>query len=61
MGQPALLEFIQHHLEEAIEQSGKEEDLEAFDNIYRTLLVEVVTLSHAIHSPEGKRKPFALA
>lgn len=53
MTQPALVHFVQHHLEEAIEQAGESPDLEAFDHIYRTVLVEVVALSHAVAPPEG--------
>lgn len=53
MTQPALLHFVQHHLEQALEQAGGEPDLEAFDTIYRAVLVEVVALSHAVLPPEG--------
>lgn len=53
MTQPALLHFVQHHLEQALEQAGGESDLEAFDTIYRAVLVEVVALSHAVLPPEG--------
>jgi hypothetical protein len=53
MTQPALLHFVQHHLEQALEQAGGESDLEAFDTIYRAVLVEVVALSHAVQPPEG--------
>lgn len=53
MTQPSLVHFIQHHLDEAIEQAGESPDLEAFDHVYRTVLVEVVALSHAVTPPEG--------
>lgn len=53
MTQPSLVHFVQHHLEEAIEQAGESPDLEAFDHVYRTVLVEVVALSHAVSPPEG--------
>ncbi len=53
MTQPSVVHFVQHHLEEAIEQAGESPDLEAFDHIYRTVLVEVVALSHAVLPPEG--------
>lgn len=53
MSQPALVHFIQHHLEEAIEQAGESPDLEAFDHVYRTVLVEVVAFSHAVLPPVG--------
>lgn len=53
MTQPSLVRFVQHHLEEAIQQAGESPDLEAFDHVYRTVLVEVVALSHAVLPPEG--------
>lgn len=53
MGQPVLLHFVQHHLEQALSQAGEDPDLEAFDHIYRAVLVEVIALSHAVRSPEG--------
>lgn len=59
MTQPALVHFVQHHLEEAIEQAGESPDLEAFDHVYRTVLVEVVALSHAVAPPEGVAPPSA--
>ncbi|AKF05794.1 hypothetical protein [Sandaracinus amylolyticus] len=53
MGQPVLLHFVQHHLEQALSQAGEDPDLEAFDHIYRAVLVEVIALSHAVKSPDG--------
>lgn len=52
MGQPSLVHFIQHHLDQALNQSDGTE-LEAFDHIYRSVLVEVISLSHAVRTPEG--------
>jgi hypothetical protein len=54
MGQPALLQFVQHHLEQALLQAGDNPDLDAFDHIYRAVLVEVIALSHAVRSPDGR-------
>lgn len=59
MSQPALLHFVQHHLEQALEQAGETPDLSAFDQIYRGVLVEVVALSHAVEPPEGVPSPSA--
>jgi hypothetical protein len=59
MSQPALLHFVQHHLEQALEQAGQEPDLSAFDQIYRAVLVEVVALSHAVEPPDGVESPEA--
>lgn len=53
MGQPVLLHFVQHHLDQALSQGGEDPDLEAFDHIYRAILVEVIALSHAVRSPDG--------
>lgn len=51
--QPALLDWVQHHLQEALEQAGDEADLEDLDRVYRAILVEVITLSHAVQAPPG--------
>ena len=53
MGQPVVLHFVQHHLDQALNQGGEDPDLEAFDSIYRAVLVEVIALSHAVRSPDG--------
>lgn len=51
MGQPAVLEFVQHHVREAIKQAGADSDVRDFDGVYRAVLVEVIALSHAVGSP----------
>jgi hypothetical protein len=61
MGQPALLAFVQHHLDQALEQAGTELDLADLDRVYRAVLVEVIALSHAVESPSGRVGPEALA
>lgn len=53
MGQPVVLSYVQHHLEEALEQAGEEADLDDIEWIYRAILVEVIALSHAVRAPEG--------
>ena len=53
MGQPALLQFIQAHVREAAQQSGREAELEDLDHVYRAVLVEVIALTHAVQAPEG--------
>ena len=55
MSQPAVLSFVQHHVHEALDQSGGEVDLEQLDDVYRALLVLVICLSHAVTPPSGKR------
>ena len=57
LGQPLVLDFIQHHVQEALEQSEGEIDIEALDRLYRALLVEVICLSHAVSSPSGEVGP----
>jgi hypothetical protein len=61
MGQPALLQFVQHHLDQALSQAGDEPDLEAFDHVYRAVLVQVIALSHAVHEPAGWTSGMAMA
>lgn len=53
MTQPVILHFVQHHLDQALEQAGEQPNLEAFDQIYRAILVEVIALSQAVTPPEG--------
>ncbi len=54
MGQPTLLGYVQHHFDEALAQADEDVDLEAFDVVYRAILVEVIALSHAVRSPGGE-------
>lgn len=53
LGQPHVIEFIQHHVQEALDQNEGKLDVEELDNVYRALLVEVLGLSHAVESPQG--------
>ncbi len=61
MGQPVLLGYVQHHFDEALAQADDEVDLEAFDVVYRAILVEVIALSHAVRSPDGQTQKTILA
>lgn len=61
MGQPAVLGYVQHHFDEALAQADDEVDLEAFDVVYRAILVEVIALSHAVRSPTGEAHQRILA
>ena len=61
MGQPALVGYVQHHFDEAVAQAGEQADLGAFDVVYRTILVEVIALSHAVCAPAGREQPPILA
>ncbi len=53
MGQPAIVAFVQHHVEQALEQGGDDVDVTSIESVYRAVLVEIVTLSHAVLAPEG--------
>lgn len=58
MGQPAIVAFVQHHVEQALEQGADDDiDLAALDRVYRAVLVEIVVLSHAIAAPDGTVGP----
>lgn len=61
MGQPAVLGYVQHHFDEALAQADDEADLEAFDVVYRAILVEVIALSHSVRSPSGEAHTPVLA
>lgn len=61
MAQPALLSFVHHHLDQALEQAGDQLDLGDLDKVYRAVLIEVIALSHAVMSPSGRVGPEALA
>lgn len=60
MTQPTLLHFVQHHLDQALDQAGEGADLEAFDRVYRGVLVEVIALSHVVTPPDGETPKEAL-
>lgn len=59
MTQPAVLEFVQHHVREAIQQADAGADVADFDQIYRALLVETIALSHAVETPAGTQRYLA--
>lgn len=61
MGQPLVIGYVQHHFDEALTQADDAVDLDAFDAIYRAILVEVIALSHAVRSPDGETHEAILA
>lgn len=61
MGQPALLAYVQHHFDEAVSQADGSPDLDAFDAVYRAILVEVIALSHAVRAPDERAQSRILA
>jgi hypothetical protein len=54
MGQPAVLDFVQHHVREAVDVAGARADLAQLDDIYRLVLIEVIALSHCVAPPDGE-------
>ncbi|MBK8169726.1 MAG: hypothetical protein IPK60_05225 [Sandaracinaceae bacterium] len=59
MGQPALIDFVQEHVQEALEVSPEDTNLDDLDNVYRAILVEVIALSHAVQPGPGEPEPIA--
>lgn len=57
MGQPALLDYITHHLQEAIEQAEPNPPYDNLERIYRVILVQVIAMSHAVLAPDGSLPP----
>lgn len=57
MGQPLLVEFVQHHLQEAAEQESEGDKPADLRHVYRMTLVEVIALSHAVASLSGEPGP----
>jgi hypothetical protein len=57
ISQPSMVAFVQHHVQEALEQSHGELDLSELDRIYRAVLVQVIALSHSVASPSGVLGP----
>jgi hypothetical protein len=57
MGQPAVLAFVQHHVEEALEQASDDVNADDVERAYRAILVEVIALSHAVATPSGELGP----
>ena len=53
LGQPHVLQFVQHHVQEALSQSEADVELSELDSVYRTVLVEVLALSAAVEAPRG--------
>lgn len=53
MGQPAVLDFVQQHIQEALEVAGESANLEQLDDVYRAVLVEVIALSQCVEPPPG--------
>jgi hypothetical protein len=51
MGQPHIVEFVQSHVQEALEGTGDDEvNLDDVDAVYRAVLIEIIALSHAVDS-----------
>ncbi len=57
ISQPAMVAFVQHHVDEAIDQAEGELDVEELELIYRCILVMVIAFSHSVRSPTGQLGP----
>ncbi len=58
MNQPAVVEFVQHHVREAYDQADEDAPpIEQLDRVYRAILVQIIALSHAVLSPSGVSGP----
>jgi hypothetical protein len=51
--QPALVAFVNDHIERTLEQHAEVVDVDDVDVVFRTILVEIVALSHAVAPPPG--------
>lgn len=57
LSQPALLRFVQHHVNEAVEQAPGEIATDELDQSYENVLVQIIAMSHAVLSPSGELGP----
>ena len=57
MSQPSVLAYIQHHIDEALGQAEEEINIEELEHMYRSILIQVIALSHAVTSPSGELGP----
>ena len=51
--QPALLAFVNEHIERTVEQHAHDVDVDDLDVVFRAILVEILALSHAVAPPPG--------
>lgn len=53
MEQPHLLKYVQEHLDAALEAHANEIDVDDVHEIYRAVLIEILTLSYAVRAPRS--------
>jgi hypothetical protein len=51
MEQPHVIQFVQEHLDAALEAHAVEADVDAVGVVYRMLLIEVLALSYSVRPP----------
>jgi len=51
--QPALVAFVNEHIERTLEQHAEAVDVDDVDVVFRTILVEILALSQAVAPPPG--------
>lgn len=60
LGQPVVMEYVQHHVREALDQAEDGDVvIEDMERVYRALLVEVIALSHSVTAPDGSARVFS--
>ncbi len=59
LGQPAVMAYLQHHIEQALDQLDDADEAHHLEEVYRAVLAEIVALSHAVASPDGSRGPLS--
>lgn len=53
MEQPYALDFIQEHVDAALEVHAAIADVDAVHRVYRLMLIQVLALSYAVRAPDG--------
>ena len=53
MEQPHLLQFVNEHIDAALDVSDAQVDVDAVHRVYRLVLVEILALSYAVAPPAG--------
>lgn len=51
--QPALVGFVNQHIGVTLEKHAESVDVDDVALVFRAILVEILTLSHAVHPPDG--------
>lgn len=52
--QPALMAFVNQHIDAALEEHADSVDVDDVDIVFRLILVEILALSHSVVPPPGQ-------